>query len=55
VIDGVSGGTGIFSGFFSQPGMTSDPSYPGGVGLTFSLQDGQGTTSISGAAVFGNP
>ena len=55
VIDGVSGGTGIFSGFFSQPGMVSDPSYPGGVGLTFSLQDGQGTTSISGAAVFGNP
>lgn len=48
-------GTGQFSGFFSAPGNTSDPSFPGGVGLTYSLQDGQGTTSVSGAAVFGNP
>lgn len=48
-------GTGEFSGFFSTPGDASDPSFPGGVGLTYSLQDGQGTTSVSGAAVFGNP
>jgi hypothetical protein len=48
-------GTGQFSGFFSAPGTTSDPSFPGGVGLTYSLQDGQGTTSVSGAAAFGDP
>ena len=54
-INGVTGGTGVFSGFFSQPGATSDPSYPGGVGLTFSLQDQGGTTTVSGAAAFGNP
>ena len=48
-------GTGNFSGFFSQPGPSSDPSFPGGVGLTFSLQDQGGTTTVSGAAVFGNP
>ena len=54
-IDGISGGNGVFSGFFSEPGPTSDPSLPGGVGLTYSLQDMTGSTSISGAAVFGNP
>jgi len=48
-------GNGVFSGFFSEPGTTSDPSYPGGVGLTYSLQDGQGITTVSGAAVFGDP
>ena len=48
-------GNGEFSGFFSEPGDSSDPSFPGGVGLTYSLQDGQGTTSVSGTAVFGNP
>jgi len=48
-------GNGVFTGFFSEPGTTSDPSYPGGVGLTFSLQDGQGITTVSGAAVFGDP
>jgi len=54
-IDGVTGGFGQFSGFFSEPGTTSDPSYPGGVGLTFTLQDMAGTTTVSGAAAFGNP
>jgi len=54
-IDGVGGGSGVFSGFFSAPGPTSDPSFPGGVGLTYSLQDMLGITSISGAATFGNP
>jgi hypothetical protein len=48
-------GSGVFTGFFSEPGTTSDPSYPGGVGLTYSLQDGQGITTVSGAAVFGDP
>ncbi len=52
----VSSGRGVFSGFFSEPGPTSDPSYPGGVGLTYSLQDLGGTNvSVSGAAAFGNP
>ena len=54
-INGVSGGSGVFSGFFSEPGPTSDPTYPGGVGLTYSLQDMGGTTTVSGAAAFGNP
>ncbi len=54
-IDGIGGGTGEFSGFFSEPGPTSDPSFPGGVGLTYSLQDMTGTTSVSGAAIFNNP
>ena len=54
-INGVTGGTGMFSGFFSEPGPSSDASYPGGVGLTFSLQDQGGTTTVSGAAAFGNP
>jgi len=52
-ITGTGGGT--FTGFFSEPGTTSDPAYPGGAGMTYSLQDGQGTTSVSGAAAFGNP
>ncbi len=54
-IDGVTGGFGQFSGFFSEPGPTSDPSFPGGVGLTYTLQDMNGTTTVSGAAAFGNP
>jgi len=54
-IDGIGGGTGVFSGFFSEPGPASDPSYPGGAGLTFTLQDQGGTTTVSGAAAFGNP
>jgi hypothetical protein len=55
IVGGSSSGTGIFSGFFSQPGPSSDPSYPGGVGLSYSLQDTGGTTTVSGAAAFGNP
>jgi len=53
---GTSTGRGVFSGFFSEPGPTSDPSFPGGVGMTYSLQDQGGTNvSVSGAAAFGNP
>jgi hypothetical protein len=55
VVGGVAGGSGDFSGFFSDAGATSDPSFPGGVGLTYSLQDGQGIITISGAAAFGSP
>jgi hypothetical protein len=55
IVNGVTGGTGVFSGFFSQPGASSDPSFPGGAGLTYSLQDQGGTTTVSGAAAFGNP
>jgi hypothetical protein len=54
-IDGIAGGNGVFSGFFSEPGPTSDPAFPGGVGMTYSLQDMAGSTVVSGAAVFGNP
>jgi hypothetical protein len=54
-VDGISGGSGVFSGFFSGPGPTSNPLFPSAVGLTFSLQDPLGTASVSGAAVFGNP
>lgn len=54
-VGGSNTGTGIFSGFFSAPGNVSDPSLPGGAGLTFSLQDMTGTTSVSGAVAFGNP
>ena len=54
-VDGIGGGNGVFSGFFSEPGNTSDPNIPGGVGLTYSVQDAQGTTTVSGAAAFGNP
>lgn len=54
-VDGIGGGTGSFSGFFSDPGPTADPNWPGGVGLTYSLQDAAGSSTVSGAAVFGNP
>jgi len=54
-VGGSTGGSGEFSGFFSQPGPASDPAFPGGAGLTYSLQDMTGTTTVSGAAVFGNP
>ena len=50
-----STGNGVFSGFFSAPGPTSDPSFPGGVGMTYSLQDQATGNSVSGAAAFGNP
>lgn len=54
-VGGSTGGSGVFSGFFSDPGQTSDPTYPGAAGITYSLQDMTGTTTVSGAAVFGNP
>jgi len=54
-VDGIGGGNGVFSGFFSAPGPSSDPTFPGGVGLTYSIQDAAGTTTVSGAAAFGNP
>ncbi|MDX1507700.1 MAG: FecR family protein [Woeseiaceae bacterium] len=54
-VNGIGGGSGQFSGFFSAPGATSDPTFPGGVGLTFGLQDAQGASTVSGSAVFGNP
>ena len=54
-IDGIAGASGLFSGFFSEPGPTSDPSFPGAAGLTYSLQNPQTGENVSGAAVFGNP
>ena len=54
-VDGIGGGAGTFTGFFSEPGNTSDPAIPGGVGLSYSLQDAQGVTTVSGTAAFGNP
>lgn len=54
-VDGIGGGSGVFSGFFHAPGTSSDPTIPGSVGMTYSIQDGAGTTSVSGAAAFGNP
>ena len=48
-------GTGIFSGFFSEPGPSSDPAFPGGVGMTYSLSDPQSGAAVSGALAFGNP
>ncbi len=54
-VDGIGGGSGTFSGFFSEPGPTADPSWPGGAGLTYSLQDAQGSSVVSGAAAFGDP
>lgn len=55
IIGGQTGGSGTFSGFFSDPGPTSDPSFPGGAGLTYSLSDPQGANTVSGALAFGNP
>jgi hypothetical protein len=55
VVDGATGGNGVFSGFFSAAGASSNPTFPGGVGLTYSLQDAQSGTTVSGAAAFGNP
>lgn len=54
-VDGIAGGRGIFSGFFSEPGPSSNPDVPGGVGLTYTLQDEPGTTEVTGAVAFGNP
>ena len=54
-VDGIGGGSGDFAGFFSGPGQTSDPTFPGGVGLTYRLSDATGNTTVSGAAAFGDP
>lgn len=54
-VDGIAGGSGEFSGFFSDPGPTSDPAFPGGAGLSYSLTDAQGASTVSGTAAFGNP
>ncbi|MEX0708288.1 MAG: FecR family protein [Woeseia sp.] len=54
-VDGAGGGNGLFSGFFSSEGDTSDPAFPGGAGLTYSLQDPGGQTTVSGAVAFGDP
>ena len=54
-VDGIGGGSGLFSGFFSDPGATTDPTFPGGVGLTFSLRDAANASVVSGSAVFGDP
>ena len=51
----VAGGRGMFSGFFSESGPSADPTFPGGVGLTYSLADQGATVSVSGGLVFGNP
>ena len=48
-------GDGQFSGFFSEPGPTSNPDFPGGAGLTYSLQDQGSSIQVSGAAAFGDP
>ncbi|MCH9026177.1 MAG: FecR domain-containing protein [Proteobacteria bacterium] len=53
-VDGFSTDFGFFSGFFSDPGNTSDPSLPGGVGLTYTLFDDL-SQWVSGALVFGDP
>jgi len=55
VIDGITGGSGNFSGFFSEPGETSDAAFPGGAGLTYRLSDPQGAATVTGAVAFGNP
>lgn len=45
---------GTFSGFFTAPGGKT-PGVPGGVGLTYTLQDGQGLFVVDGAVVFKGP
>jgi hypothetical protein len=45
---------GTFAGFFTAPGAT-DPTVPGGAGLTYSLRDGQGLNVVDGAVVFKGP
>lgn len=55
LIGGSATGSGLFSGFFSAPGPVSDPSFPGGVGLTFTLADPSSGQLVSGSAAFGNP
>ena len=45
---------GTYTGFFSEPGGTT-PGVPGGVGLSYTLSDGQGVFSATGVAVFRGP
>ena len=54
-VDGFNTDSGDFSGFFSEPGNTSDPDLPGAVGLTYPLGDNDGVGWISGALAFGDP
>jgi hypothetical protein len=54
-VDGIAGGNGVFSGFFSDPGPSTNPAVPGGVGLNYTLQDEAGVTTVTGAAAMGNP
>lgn len=53
-VDGFSTDFGFFSGFFSDPGNTSGPGLPGGVGLTYTLFDDLNQW-VSGVLVFGDP
>ncbi len=53
-INGTLPAFGSYSGFFSQPGGAV-PGVPGGAGLTYTLSDGQGALSATGAAVFRGP
>ena len=52
---GAGPGSGLFRGFFSEPGDTPDPDLPGGVGLSYSLTDNDGAEWVSGAVIFGDP
>ena len=49
-VNGQTGGTGSFAGFFTGP---PGDGVPPGAGLGYSLNSG--TTTVSGAAAFGNP
>lgn len=53
-VDGFNTDYGFFSGFFSDPGTTADSTWPGGVGLTYTLYDDRNDW-VSGAVVFGDP
>ena len=56
IYDNVSNfGSGSFSGFFNEPGNTSNPDWPGGVGLTYTVTDNDGFEWVSGALIFGDP
>ena len=50
----VGNATGSFEGFFTAPGSTV-PGVPGGAGLTYALQDGQGVFNAVGVVVFRGP
>ncbi len=53
-INGTPGALGSYTGFFSTAGSTT-PGIPGGAGLTYTLSDGQGVFSATGAAAFRGP